>query len=214
MAKFLHNFLDLQTYPRIELDGARYYDTPAGKFKSVTTILGEKLDKSGLQAWRDAVGEEEAKKVLVQAGIRGTAVHSIAESYVLNKPDWKKGAMPSNLDSFLKLKPILDANLGSVYGIEQTLYSAKLKAAGTCDLLAGFAGYNSIVDYKTSRKLKKEEHILGYFLQATSYSIMAEELTGLQFPQIVVLISVDHEQPQIFIKRAADYHFMVFDIFN
>ena len=213
MNKFLHNFISVPLCPRVEVDGCRYYDTPAGRFKSVTTILGERLDKSGLKAWRDKVGEEEARKILVQAGIRGTAVHSIAENYIMNEPDWKKGVMPVNLATFLKIKPILDEHLGSIYGIEESLYSARLRAAGTCDMLAGFDGINSIIDYKTSRNRKKEEHIEGYFLQTTAYSIMAEELTGLKFPQIVILMMVDHEEPQVFIKKAEDYHQRVMEIF-
>jgi hypothetical protein len=34
---------------------------------------------------------------------------------------------------------------------------------------------------------------------------MAEELTGLRFPQIVIVIVVDHEDVQIFIKDRDQY---------
>ena len=34
---------------------------------------------------------------------------------------------------------------------------------------------------------------------------MYQELTGIQAKQIVILISVDHEQPQVFIKNRSDY---------
>ena len=205
MTTFSHNLLEFTPCPRVTIDGTRYYDTPVGLFKSVTTILGERLDKSGLEAWRARVGEEQAQRVSTQASRRGTAIHSLAESYLMNDPDWNRGAMPFNLYTFSSIKPILDENIGSVYGVEIPLYSAELRAAGTCDLLAGYAGINSVVDFKTSKRVKREEDIEGYFIQATAYSVMAEELTGLSFPQIVIIMSVDHDNPLVFVKRRDDY---------
>lgn len=210
---FLHNLVNLAPCPRVELDGARYYETPAGRFKSVTTILGEKLDKTALLRWKERVGEEEANKVSTQAARRGTAIHNLAETYLLNEPNWKKGAMPSNLDTFSKVRPVLDKYIGTVYGVEIPLYSGRLKAAGTCDLLAGFNGINSVVDFKTSKRVKKEEDIEGYFIQATAYSIMAEELTLYKFPQIVIIMSVDHDDTLVFIKDRDQYVNRVLEIF-
>jgi genome maintenance exonuclease 1 len=212
--EFFHSFIDVPAIERVEIDGVRHYRTPDGDFKSVTTILGEKLDKSSLEIWRARVGEEEANKISTQAATRGTAIHALAESYLLNKPDWRRGAMPVNLDTFSRIRPILDRNVGSVYGIEVPLYSAALKAAGTGDLLAGYDGINSIIDFKTSRRVKEESYIKGYFLQATCYSLMAEELTGLKFPQIVIIIAVDHEEPQVFIKKRDEYVDEVMRIFQ
>lgn len=211
--KFVHNFIHVEQSPRVEIDGIRHYQTPAGTFKSVTTILGEKLDKSGLLAWKERVGEEEAAKVSTQAARRGTAIHNLAEAYLMNDENWKKGAMPVNLDTFSRIRPILDLNVGSIYGIEIPLYSWRLKAAGTCDLLAGFRGINSVVDFKTSKRIKKEEDIEGYFIQAACYSIMAEELTYLKFPQIVIIMSVDNEESLVFIKQRDDYVDRVLEIF-
>src|SRR6185437_9695158 len=73
--------------PELEMsygeDGKRYYKTPTGNlYKSVTTIIGERSDKSWLRGWRDRVGEDEADQILFQAQERGTAIHSIAERYV------------------------------------------------------------------------------------------------------------------------------------
>lgn len=211
--KFVHNFIHVEQSPRVEINGIRHYQTPAGTFKSVTTILGEKLDKSGLLAWKERVGEEEAAKVSTQASRRGTAIHNLAEAYLMNNENWKKGAMPVNLDTFSRIRPVLDLNVGSIYGIEIPLYSARLKAAGTCDLLAGFRGINSVIDFKTSKRVKKEEDIEGYFLQAACYSLMAEELTDLKFPQIVIIMSVDNEESLVFIKRRDDYVDRVLEVF-
>jgi genome maintenance exonuclease 1 len=211
--EFLHSFVTVPAIERVEIDGVRHYRTPEGDFRSVTSILGERLDKTGLIEWKERVGEEEANKISTQAANRGTAIHALAEAYLLNNKDWKRGAMPVNLDTFSKIRPILDLNIGSVYGIEIPLYSAKLKTAGTCDFLGGYGGINSVVDFKTSRRIKDESHILSYFLQATAYSLMAEELTDLKFPQIVVIIAVDHEEPEVFIKKRDEYVDTVFRVF-
>ena len=211
--EFVHNLVHIPPSPRVEIDGIRYYKTPAGTFKSVTTILGEKLDKSGLLAWKERVGEEEATKISTQAARRGTSIHNLAEAYLMNDPNWKKGAMPVNLDTFSRIRPILDLNIGSIYGIETPLYSARLKTAGTCDLLAGYRGINSVIDFKTSKRVKKEEDIEGYFLQAAAYSWCAQELTELKFPQIVIIMSVDDDDSLVFVKNAEDYYERMFEIF-
>lgn len=210
---FTHNLVHIEQSPRVEIDGIRHYQTPVGTFKSVTTILGEKLDKTGLLEWKERVGEVEAARVSGIAARRGTAIHALAEAYLMNDPNWKRGAMPVNLDTFSRIRPVLDRYIGSIYGVEIPLYSARLKAAGTCDLLAGFDGINSVVDFKTSKRVKREEDIEGYFLQATAYSLMAEELTDLRFPQIAIIMSVDDAETQLFVKPRDQYVERVLEIF-
>lgn len=211
--KFLHSFVALDDLSTTEINGKRHYVTPEGTFPSVTTVLSEKLSKQSLNEWRARVGEQEADRISKLARDRGTAVHNICERYILNE-DYKSGVMPTDMHTFLQIKPYLDLNLGSIYGIEAPLYSSKLKTAGRTDLLAGWQGVNSVVDFKTSRNPKKEEYIESYFLQATCYSLMAEERTGLKFPQIVVVIAVDHEDPQIFVKNRNQYVDKVLEIFQ
>lgn len=201
---FFHNFFDLPDLETTEINGKRHYITPAGVFPSVTTALSEKLSKQSLEEWRKRVGEEEANKISTQAKNRGSAVHKICEDYIMNR-DYRVGAMPANIDTFLRIKPHLDKNLSSIYGVEVPLYSERLKLAGRTDLLAGWNGYNAVIDFKTSKYPKKEEHIESYFLQATCYSLMANERTLLRYPKIVIIIAVDHEDPQIFERNAVDY---------
>lgn len=210
--KFLHNFINLPTLEAVTTPEGRMYMTPVGPLPSVTTVLGRHGSDQWLKDWKARVGEEEARKVSTQAATRGTAVHSICENYLMNR-DYKKGVMPFNLDTFSRIKPHLDRNIGSIYGIEVPLWSAELKTAGRCDLLAGWNGINSVIDFKTSKRPKDESKILSYFLQATCYSLMAEERTGLRVPQIVIAIAVDHEDAQIFTKDRDQYVPMVKKLF-
>ena len=212
---FEHEFYTPFRLERIEIDGVRHYATPDGmKYKSVTTILGEKTDKTALYEWRKRVGDVEANKISTQAANRGTAIHNICEHYLLNNERYPKGAMPTNIDTFKKLKPIIDENIGKIYGIEYYLYSHQLKTAGATDCIAEWNGVPSIIDFKTSRKLKKEEWIENYFLQATCYAMMAEERLPLVVPQIVIMIAVDHEEPQVFVKNKQQYMDQVNQIFS
>ena len=214
---FEHSFFPKFELERVNIDGVRHYATPDGKkYKSVTTILGEKTDKTALLEWRKRVGEEEANKISTQAANRGTAIHNIAEHYLLNQESYPKGVMPTNIDTFKKLRPLIDENISKIYGIEYYLYSHELKTAGATDCIADWNGIPSVIDFKTSRKLKKEEWIENYFLQATCYAMMAEELLHewqFKVPQIVIMIAVDHEEPQVFVRDKQHYIERVKQIF-
>ena len=109
--------------------------------------------------------------------------------------------MPSNLNLFRTIKPILDKNVELVYHQEVPLYSDYLKLAGTCDCACKFDNVNSIVDFKTSRFPKKKSMLDHYFIQACAYSIMWEERTGMVVPNIVIIMDVDHEKPSVFVEH-------------
>jgi genome maintenance exonuclease 1 len=185
--------LDCDTTP-----AGRFYYPPSGeKFPSVTTVLGVQ-DKSGLEAWRKRVGEEEAKRISVQAANRGSDVHLIAENYLNNMKDYGKGRMPVNVMTFNTLKPILDSRVNNIYFQEAPLYSRKIKTAGRVDLIAEFDGKLSIIDFKTSKKLKEAKWIEGYFLQTAFYAAAFYERTGVPIKQGVILVMVDDDKPQVF----------------
>jgi len=211
---FEHEFFTPFKLERVVIDGKRHYLTPDGnKYKSVTTILDQKTDKTALYEWRKRVGETEANKISVQAANRGTAIHNICEHYLLNNTNYPAGVMPANVDTFKKLRPIIDEHIGKIYGLEYYLYSHTLKTAGATDCIGEFDGINSIIDFKTSRKPKKEEWIENYFLQATCYAMMAEERLPLVIPQIVIMIAVDHEEPQVFVKPKSEFISKVCELF-
>lgn len=212
---FDHQFFPTMRLERTEIGGKRHYVTPEGnKYKSVTTIIGEKTDKTFLNEWKARVGEAEAQRVSTFAANRGTAIHSICENYLLNEESFPEKSMPSNIDMFKKqLRPIIDENIGIVYGIEYFLYSDRLQTAGATDCIAEFNGINSIIDFKTSKKLKKEEWIQNYFIQATAYAMMVEERRNVEIPQIVIMIAVDDEAPQLFVKLKEQYIPKVLEIF-
>ena len=205
--EFIHDEpWDIKKVERQTIQSRRYYVTPEGKkYPSVSTVVGH-FNKASIMAWRKRVGEEEANKVSVKASRHGTAVHSICEDYLANEEDYIKDRMPHNVEAFNKLKPLLDEGVDKIYAIEASLYSDYLKVAGQTDLACVWNGKNSIVDFKTSARVKKEEWITNYFMQTAMYAVAAEERTGIAFPQIVILISVaDSPTPQVFVKKRDEY---------
>ena len=199
--------------PRAELntetiEGQRHYVLPDGtRLKSVTTVLSEKLDKTALLEWKKKVGEEEAKRISVQAARRGTAIHNIAERYVLNEESYySDNEMPINIESFRPIKKVLDEHVDKILGVELPLWSKALGVAGRTDLVAEYDGVASIIDFKTSKKLKKEKWIENYFLQSTIYSMMFERMYSIAIPQIVIIITVDDEiTPQTFVMERSKF---------
>lgn len=184
----------------------RFYTTPDGSvYPSVTTVLGKAGDNSWLQSWKDRVGEDEVRRVSTQAARRGTAVHELAEKYLFNDPEWKRGAMPANLDSFNKIKKDLDRHLSVIYGLEVPLWSDKLKVAGRTDCVGEWDDIPSVIDFKTSKREKTEDQIENYFLQASCYSYMFFERTGMFLPQLVIVMTVDDGDSMIFIQKAGDW---------
>ena len=102
----------------------------------------------------------------------------------VGKGDWTAGQL-----MFGHIKPALD-RCDNVRLLEKALYSHKLKVAGTVDCVAEIDGKLAIIDFKTSRRPKKKEHIDDYFMQGCFYFWAYYEITGEMPDQITILISV------------------------
>ena len=209
--KFSHDKIDIG-YSDLDAEttnNGRTYTTPDGKrYPSITTVLSI-LTEDVIRAWKERVGEEQAEIVSGKAVRRGTKVHSIVEKYLNNEDT--SGFLPHIRQSLDNLKPVLDESIGTVFGLEVPLYSHHLKVAGRCDCIAQFNGVPSIIDFKTSRYIKKKEKISNYFAQGAAYSIMLEERVGLIAPNIVIIMDVDHEKPVVFVEHRDNYTKLLHD---
>ena len=211
---FVHKPLPRLEIPRVEEDGKRYYVTPNGdRYRSVTTILSQ-LSKQGIEEWRARIGEEEATKITTKAATRGTKLHTMMEDYVANDEDFALNKMPTTTSLFLDIQPYVDKNVDEVYGIEYPLFSDRLRAAGTSDLICKYDGRVTILDYKTSSKRKRESWIENYFVQSTAYAMMVKERYDLDVEQIVILIAVADDLPQVFVKDPNEFASRTIEIFN
>jgi genome maintenance exonuclease 1 len=198
---FQHINYDIPKLVRVDSPEGRKYQTPSGKsYPSVTSIVGL-LGKEAIREWRSRVGEEEANRVSARAARRGTDVHSLCENYLLNK-EVKPGLF--DIEAFNSIKPLLN-RINNIHCLETQLFSDYLQVAGTVDCIAEFDGRVSVIDFKTSRRIKSREDIHGYFMQTSAYAVMFEELTKIPVDRLVIIMSVDDEAPLLFIEKRDDW---------
>ena len=86
-----------------------------------------------------------------------------------------RSMMPDAKELFVQIRPLLDEHVGTIYGIEQPLYSDRLMVAGRCDCIGEWKGKLAIIDWKTATRLKEKESIKNYFMQAAAYAEMFHE---------------------------------------
>ena len=198
---------------RINEDGQRLYVTENGeKYPSVTTALGA-LSRKKIWEWRKRVGAETANKISTQASRAGTAVHQVAEDYILGQ--MKEDVNPIALNTFRTIQPYLDENVDEIYGVELQMYSDELKTAGTSDLICRYAGQNTILDFKTSKRWKSKDEIHSYFMQGAAYATMVKEHYDMDIERIVILMAVGGgEGAMVFNEALEDWQPMTHKFFD
>jgi len=164
-------------YPRSQreiINGKRHYDIKSEKLPSVTTILSATQSpekQASLAAWRVRVGEEEATRIVDEAGARGTAMHKILEEYVQGQGylDLTEPGLNAHNMAIRVIEQGL-CNVTEYYGLEATLYYPGLYAGAT-DMVAVHKGQDAIIDFKQTNKPKKREWIEDYCLQLAAYTM-------------------------------------------
>jgi genome maintenance exonuclease 1 len=200
---FKHNLIELPELISETRDDGRFYTTPQGNvYPSVTTVLSSTKDQTHLIEWKKRIGEEVANRESKRAANRGSALHSLCERFVLNQTIDIRKEMPIPAQLFSQIKSVLLDRLNNILSVENTLYSDYLKVAGRVDLVAEFDNKTSIVDFKTSNKVKNKEWIDDYFIQASMYSVMFEEMTKIPAAQLVIIIGNEESiKSSVFIEK-------------
>ncbi|MDH3677568.1 MAG: PD-(D/E)XK nuclease family protein [Nitrosopumilus sp.] len=205
MSNFNHIPVHFTQSQLIEKDDAHYYQTPSGViYPSITTMLQktQSLEKQqSLQDWREQ--EMAADYIIQEAALIGSETHKLIEDYLNGKEILERSRLLSEAH-FNNLLPFVN-KINDIHGIELRLYSDKMRLAGTSDCIAKYDGKLSIVDYKTKRSNQREEWLTDHFIQATSYGVMFEELTGIKIEQIVILVSSEKNTRMEFLKNPDDY---------
>jgi len=229
---------------RVQENGLRFYQVTEGeeiiaKLPSVTTILGETKDKSGLDKWRKRVGEAEADRISNLSMSRGTIMHRLIELYKtktsgeatdrlnelkeIAKTDdevnefsehenaelyleeaWKMfyKFWFNSADYFDTIKEVIEA--------ETFLWTTKAGGwAGTVDNVSEVVdGTIKIIDYKNSRKPKREEWVIDYYLQASAYFIAYWDMSGKKADGAEIWIANELDNlPQTFSITQSDLEF-------
>ena len=198
---FNHVPVEIGKLVQVNARGGRYYETPTGaKYPSVTSVT-RLHNQESIQAWKDKVGEEEANKISRRALARGNTIHSLAEKYLLNEGDKSDDFTRSD---FGQMIPYLN-KINNIHCLETQLYSDHLQTAGTVDCIGEYDGKLTVIDFKTSAKLKKREWVKDYFMQCSAYAVMYEERTGTPIERLLLIINVEDEGVQLIDGKRDDY---------
>jgi genome maintenance exonuclease 1 len=229
---------------RVQENGLRFYQVTEGgeviaKLPSVTTVLGQTKDMSGLAKWRKRVGEKEADRISNLSMSRGTIMHRLIELYktetsgesmerltqlkevaktddeVNEFKDNENGALyleeawkffykfwSNSSDYFDQIKEVIEA--------ETFLWTTKAGGwAGTVDNISTMVDDTvKIIDYKNSRRPKREEWVIDYYLQASAYFIAWWSMTGRKANGAEIWIAnEDDNLPQKFTLTQSDLEF-------
>lgn len=202
-----------------EMHGSdRFYEFGTHCYPSITTILSKNPETlEGLERWKQfllsqGMDEEKAEATMRQrredAADRGTALHSMVERYLL---DGREVAVIDDEASamFAMLQPELDRiellKIGDTLMTEEIVYSDKLGVAGRLDYCGYFDGTLSIIDLKTTAKLKPKKQRAAWMKQACFYSLALLEMYDILAEQIVILNPGEDMKLRIYKEEIYDW---------
>ena len=180
---------------------------PGEEFFSATTMLGKIAKMKGedkwLDDWRKRVGDEEADRISKEATDRGTAMHQNLQDYVENAE--VRNEHHSGYMLFEKIRPWCDERITAVIASEKAMCSRLMRVAGRTDLIALLdgdptltdvrdlinSGVETLVDFKSSRKVKEWKDIGGYCRQVTLYAMQFHETTGQRLEMAEIWMGCD-----------------------
>jgi len=194
---------------RVENKLGRFYiDSKGEEVPSVTTVLSSTSDKSGIDEWKRRVGHEEAERILKESTTIGTNVHNALENYLQDK-NWNINDDGSYISktSISILNCFIDNlinDIDEVWGLEVGLILDGLYA-GTADCIGKFDGQESLIDFKTAKKVKPKEWIEDYFLQCSAYANAHNVMFGTNIEQIVILMADRNQEFKRFIASGREF---------
>ena len=177
------------------LESGRFYKIDDQWMPSITTVVGNQ-SKHGILAWQKRVGFAEAEKVRRASAWRGTQYHNLVEKYLKNELEEieESKGLPTYL--FRSARETLN-RISNIHAIEAPLYSRTLGVAGRVDCIAEFDNELAIIDFKTTKNLKKVQHLEKFFVQEAAYAYMYYELTGIEVDKLVTLSVAEDGSMQV-----------------
>jgi genome maintenance exonuclease 1 len=184
---------------RSHANGNRSYSTPLGNCSSVTTILSNTRDNTGLQAWRESVGETRADFISSLASFRGNRHHDAVERFLtdgtepafdfLNTPYW------NSTRDFLR-------RIDTPLVMEGAIFHP-LRYAGTFDCIAYMdddSTQPTLLDWKTADKIRNPAKMYEYSLQVAAYAAASNyvyKAQNLNITRALIVVALPDEAPQI-----------------
>lgn len=174
------------------VENARFYpvivDGRYHQYPSVTTILSI-VNKPQLDIWRGKLGNEEADRLMNEAGDIGTAVHD--GIHAMNMGGLPDDPLPLVSEILHTYANWAQANIEEILHVEEPVYSHRNRFAGTPDLICRMNGDERLclIDFKTSKGIWPEME-----LQLAGYSIaVCEEHTEKYQNMRRLIVRLDKE---------------------
>lgn len=177
---------------------------------SVTSVLSVMEDPNYIRKWKaQAEDESVVNDVIDKARKRGRYVHLVAANY------YKTGRMSVSEEELMKFKrendlPEIDSKVFKILNgfskfisqeelipvqVEEPLLCKELGVAGTPDIIGGFRGKMSVLDWKTSSSSRLPEDSLNkYFIQAAAYAGMWNLLRSNNKIEQLVIVPLTHSR--------------------
>jgi hypothetical protein len=192
----------------------RTYTTPIGKLPSVTTILEateNEADKERLRKWQhkqdQLLGLEKSKTNGENYLKRGTEIHeAIKYKFHNNVEPAETWVHEGNAQRWRHLQPFLKSI--TIIECEREVWHSS-GYAGTADLIAIMDNQPTLLDWKTSDRIKKRQWIDKAFIQTAAYA-KAWNFSGLpmqdsppylnDITQLAVIV-ISPEKLQIFTEN-------------
>ena len=198
---------DITTIKQVNANGKRHYETPAGPLVSITTVIHH-FTPDGIKQWRENMGEDVANYIMRTSSIRGTRVHKLVDSFLSNESlaNITREYGVTAVGLFNLMRPALE-RISNIVAVEKRVYSTDpaIMVAGTTDCVADYEGILSIIDFKTSSKMREQDTIDSWMIQATFYALAWECLTGQKISQLVIICATEDGQTEVFKSEPSEY---------
>jgi hypothetical protein len=199
--------------------GRGYYFN-GNNYPGVGSILKETMsaaNKRSLDNWRKRVGKDEAEKISSEARTNGTNWHNFLDLFVQKKYSDAQNLLAgdanlraiyvSSRNFLLQFAKVTDQVL-----TEKPIYSETYGYAGTFDCVAIANNEKILLDWKTSRKQKKEQYVSDYYLQVAAYCNAVEEMEQEKLDRATIVVFYNFKQTDIFklSREDLDFQFQLF----
>ena len=192
---------------RSSIEGKRHYEITGQKLPSVTTILSATQSpekKAKLEEWKKRVGTQQADRIRDVSAMRGTAMHTYLEGYILGKNHLDLTSIGREAERMANV--VIEkglGDLGEVWGSEVTLYYPGLYAGAT-DVVGMYNGREAIIDFKQTNKPKKREWIEDYCLQLAGYAMAHNFIYKTSITKGVIMMCSKDNYYQEFVIEGAE----------
>lgn len=199
----------------------RFYRIGEQVRPGVTTVLSNTGDRTWIKRWEERVGKEEAERIRTHAATRGTRLHKRIENELLQEPEQiclfdadetDRLGLTGEVDQLWLSASYVLPRISNVRLIEGNVFWQDPKRnpdlgtgyAGCVDCVAELDGEFRVIDWKTSKHVRKpREHMADYVAQASAYrAALRQRYPGqinwsLLAGAAVILFNTEGSEPQV-----------------